>query len=336
MSKTKLSASEWELVKDAPYWVNAAMAAAEGRVSLLTSRRENKALDDAISGYQSSNALVQDIIAEESDPSKELKNATQSSAEKALGKIATTVEQKLGVDDLDALNKFLLDVGKAVASSAGEGVLGLGKKVSKKEAAALDGIAEALMATPAHKRERREARLAEKKAETTARAEARATAKADREAAAEARAKARAEKQAKAEAERKARAEAREKERAAKAKQSAETEARKKAEQLKRDAEKRSRETAQVKQKAAREAEAKEKVAAEAARKAQEAAAAEAAKYLAEHTVVSGDNLSMISQKYYGTQVNWRHIYEENKEVIGDNPSLIYPGQILRIPRLDS
>jgi hypothetical protein len=107
MSKAKLTASEWELVKDAPYWVNAALAAADGRVAFFTSRREAKVLNDTIDNYRSSNALVKDIVADQSDAAKEIKNATQSSAEKALSRIASVVEQKLGTDDLDALSTAL-------------------------------------------------------------------------------------------------------------------------------------------------------------------------------------------------------------------------------------
>ena len=54
-----------------------------------------------------------------------------------------------------------------------------------------------------------------------------------------------------------------------------------------------------------------------------------------EHTVVSGDNLSAIAKTYYGSADNWQAIYEANKETIGDNPSLIRVGQVLRIPDLD-
>lgn len=66
-----------------------------------------------------------------------------------------------------------------------------------------------------------------------------------------------------------------------------------------------------------------------------EAEAAAAAAAVKEHTVVSGDTLSGIAQKYYGSQVNWKAIYEANKEAIGDNPSLIRAGQVLKIPNLD-
>ncbi len=54
----------------------------------------------------------------------------------------------------------------------------------------------------------------------------------------------------------------------------------------------------------------------------------------AEHTVVSGDTLSGLAAKYYGSgsRENWMAIYEANKEVIGDNPSMIRVGQVLQIP----
>jgi len=49
-----------------------------------------------------------------------------------------------------------------------------------------------------------------------------------------------------------------------------------------------------------------------------------------EYTVKSGDTLSKIGQ-HHG--VAWREIFEANKDVIGDNPDKILPGQKLRIPR---
>ena len=48
------------------------------------------------------------------------------------------------------------------------------------------------------------------------------------------------------------------------------------------------------------------------------------------YTVKSGDTLSKIGQ-HHG--VAWRDIHEANKDVIGDNPDLIKPGQKLRIPK---
>jgi len=52
------------------------------------------------------------------------------------------------------------------------------------------------------------------------------------------------------------------------------------------------------------------------------------------YTVVSGDSLSTISQKFYGTQSSTgvQKIYYSNMTTIGSNPNLIYPGQKLYIP----
>lgn len=49
------------------------------------------------------------------------------------------------------------------------------------------------------------------------------------------------------------------------------------------------------------------------------------------HTVVSGDTLSAISKKYYGTWKLYPEIFEANKPMLSD-PDKIYPGQVLRIP----
>ena len=48
------------------------------------------------------------------------------------------------------------------------------------------------------------------------------------------------------------------------------------------------------------------------------------------YTVKSGDSLSAIGQRH---GVAWRDIHEANRDVIGDNPDLIKPGQKLRIPK---
>jgi nucleoid-associated protein YgaU len=58
------------------------------------------------------------------------------------------------------------------------------------------------------------------------------------------------------------------------------------------------------------------------------------AKEVKKHTVVAGETLSSISKKYYNDIGKYMKIYEANKEVIGDNPDLIKPGQELIIPKL--
>ena len=55
---------------------------------------------------------------------------------------------------------------------------------------------------------------------------------------------------------------------------------------------------------------------------------------LAQYKVVGGDTLRTISQKFYGTPDKWQVIYDANKAIIGANPDLIKPGQMLSIPSL--
>lgn len=61
------------------------------------------------------------------------------------------------------------------------------------------------------------------------------------------------------------------------------------------------------------------------------------ARFLDKYVVQEGDSLSSIAQQFYGSAARekWMAIYEANKGVIGDNPSLIKPGQQLKIPRLE-
>lgn len=63
-------------------------------------------------------------------------------------------------------------------------------------------------------------------------------------------------------------------------------------------------------------------------------AAREAAKSGVKHVVESGETLSHIALKYYGSasKEKWMAIYEANKDLIGDNPNKIRVGQELVIP----
>lgn len=47
------------------------------------------------------------------------------------------------------------------------------------------------------------------------------------------------------------------------------------------------------------------------------------------YTVVSGDTLSGIASRYH--LPNWQELYNKNKAVIGGNPNLIKPGQVLQL-----
>jgi LysM repeat protein len=52
----------------------------------------------------------------------------------------------------------------------------------------------------------------------------------------------------------------------------------------------------------------------------------------ADYTVKPGDNLWDISKEHLGGGQNWHHLYEQNTGVIGNNPSLIHPGQHFNMP----
>ena len=317
MSKTKLTSDEWEIVRDAPFWVSAGLAAADKRQAIITNRKESKTLDNALENYKTNNDLIREVMANEEKPAKVIKKASLSDVEQALGQISQIIENKLGDDDLDAFNEFLLSIGTQVAESAGEGILGVGENVSKEEAAAMTSMAKALRATDADKRARRQAK------EQEARRKA-----ADEKRIAETKARLDAEAKAKRDAVAKAK-----QEEEAKAKQAAEAKAKKEAEaRSKKMAADRAAKAAALAQEQAAKLEAQRK--ADAAKREAEAKAAEAAKYVGRHTVVSGDNLSYISKQYYGSTAHWKVIYEENKEVIGDNPNLIRIGQVFKIPRL--
>jgi len=58
------------------------------------------------------------------------------------------------------------------------------------------------------------------------------------------------------------------------------------------------------------------------------------AKEVKKHKVAAGDTLSAIAKKYYGDAGKYMKIYEANKDLIGDNPDMIKPGQELIIPKL--
>lgn len=51
------------------------------------------------------------------------------------------------------------------------------------------------------------------------------------------------------------------------------------------------------------------------------------------YVVVSGDSLSKIARREYGSADEWKRIYEANRDILND-PDKIHPGQKLKIPPL--
>lgn len=52
------------------------------------------------------------------------------------------------------------------------------------------------------------------------------------------------------------------------------------------------------------------------------------------HSIVTGENLSTITNKYYSDKNKWPVIYEANRDIIGNDPNIIKTGQRLWIPVL--
>lgn len=52
------------------------------------------------------------------------------------------------------------------------------------------------------------------------------------------------------------------------------------------------------------------------------------------HTVQSGDTLGKIAKQHYGNAGKYPVIFEANKPMLSD-PNKIFPGQVLRIPKME-
>ena len=70
--------------------------------------------------------------------------------------------------------------------------------------------------------------------------------------------------------------------------------------------------------------------------RAEQAIADAKAKILATHTLTTKEALSDLALKYYGhaTEPYWKIIYEANKDVIGNNPSAVRSGMVIKVPVL--
>ncbi|HMQ34826.1 MAG TPA: hypothetical protein PKD53_29165, partial [Chloroflexaceae bacterium] len=50
------------------------------------------------------------------------------------------------------------------------------------------------------------------------------------------------------------------------------------------------------------------------------------------YTIQPRDFLRWMAQRAYGNEMLWPEIYHANRNVLGPNPDLIYPGVTVRIP----
>jgi nucleoid-associated protein YgaU len=283
-AKSKFTSTEWQLLRDGPEWVFAALAAADGNVALITRMKESGAFKEVVKEYSTANAFLKEVIADKGKPAKAIDGATLSDAEQSIASINDLISKKLAVTDANPYRHFLTAVANSVAEAAGEGALGLGAKVSKKEKDVWDRIKKALQppaaaAKPAPK-PAAPAKPASKPAAKTA----------------------------------------------SPSKPAARTPA-----PAKRTTPAAGRGTS------AQKGTLRSQQPVTSGRRSAAAGPAPAVQYLAEHTVVSGETLSHISLKYYNSAVKTKYmvIYEANKAVIGDNPNMIKPGMVLKIPKLD-
>jgi hypothetical protein len=87
--------------------------------------------------------LVQEVLEDKTKVSHDVKGATLSDAEQAL-EINKLLDEKLTRSEAGQYRKFLRSIADSVAEAAGEGVLGLGKKISEKEERTLKKVKAAL------------------------------------------------------------------------------------------------------------------------------------------------------------------------------------------------
>lgn len=258
--KSDFSSQEWQLIKDGPEWVFAALAAADGNVAVTLKMKESKAFKSAVDDYRSRSELMAEVLEDTSKASKETKRATLSEAEQAISKINDILDAKVPADEAAEYRRFILSIGQSVAGATGEGAFGLGEKFSKKEQDAMDKIKSAL---------KPKAKAAKPSAQKPSAPKKPAPAK---------------------------------------------PVAKKTSKPVHRPT--RTSDVGVDPQKVSQEA-AKPKV-------------------IAEHTVEKNQTLTHITLKHYGKTAEkyWRYLYEFNKDVIGDNPSIIHPGMKLQIPEL--
>ena len=142
--QSDFSKDEWQLLKDGPEWVFAALAAADGNVAVTTKMKESKVFKSAVEDYRSRSELMAEVLDDTSKAAKETKSATLSDAEQAIGKINAILDSKADASEAAEYRRFLLSIAGEVAGATGEGALGLGEKFSKNEKAAMDKLKAAL------------------------------------------------------------------------------------------------------------------------------------------------------------------------------------------------
>jgi nucleoid-associated protein YgaU len=142
--KSDFTSQEWQMITDGPEWVFAALAAADGNVALTTKIKETKAFKNVVEDYHSRSELMAEILDDSTKASKATKTASLSEAEQAIDRISEVLDAKASPSEATEYRRFLFAIAKSVAKAAGEGMLGVGEKLSDNEKMAIEKIQKAL------------------------------------------------------------------------------------------------------------------------------------------------------------------------------------------------
>ena len=148
-SRSNFETNEWQLLINSPRLIYSLLTGGADEVT----RSEAKAMHKFLEGYQTGNPLIQDVLASTEKgrgggaEAAQLGEFSTESALQKLQQLGNMLSQKVDRRDADDFRNFLLTLGHKIAEAAGEGFLGLGKKVSDEETRTLDSIASALKAS---------------------------------------------------------------------------------------------------------------------------------------------------------------------------------------------
>ncbi len=140
-AKHDFTESEWQLLRDSPYWVYFAFANAEaGAEQDEQQAREVEAFAATLAGYQSDNELIAAVLAAQDGQIEVNERATVAEALQALEQVRDILVRKGGREDLGEFRAFLLDIGQRVTEATEEAWFSLGGKVSLAEQTILGKI----------------------------------------------------------------------------------------------------------------------------------------------------------------------------------------------------
>lgn len=163
-TKADFEPFEWQLLMSSPRLIYFILT--EGSDMFKT---EEKGLSDILEHYETDNHIIQDVLTTKgkvfSHGMEPKKGIPYDLALKNLEQIGDVLEWKVSPEEAEEFRDFLLAVAQKIAQAAGEGILGLGKKVSAKEEQKLKAITVALKATEEDKQRRAQERGGEERFE---------------------------------------------------------------------------------------------------------------------------------------------------------------------------